>query len=146
MASITIQLSAPNLELAAVLKDVTGGVLHQNGPWLTIEGKRLEITRAKVEQAWGRPLTEERWRSLTQSRRGHVVEHTAQVIVVQDQPAAPPAAASAERGLTLTLDDAWLMERLQQEAKRRGVTVNQLAAQAIERFLRTTAGGGAQGR
>ena len=137
MASITIQLSAPNLELAAVLKQVTGGVLHQNGPWLTIEGKRLEITRSAVEQAWGRPLTEEKWRSLTQTRRGHVVEHTGQVIVVQDQPSAPAAAAGTEQGLTVTLEDAWLMQRLQQEAKRRGVTVNQLAAQAIERFLRT---------
>ena len=70
MASITIQLSAPNLELASVLADVTGGVLHQNGPWLTIEGKRLEITRSQVEQAWGRPMAEDKWRSLTQSRRG----------------------------------------------------------------------------
>ena len=136
MASITIQLSAPNLELASVLKDVTGGVLHQNGPWLTIEGKRLEITRSQVEQAWGRPLTEEKWRSLTQSRRGHVVEATDQVIVVQDQPVAPQATASKERSLSLTLEDAWLMQRLEQEAKRRGVKVNQLAAQAIERFLR----------
>lgn len=136
MASITIQLSAPNLELASVLADVTGGVLHQNGPWLTIEGKRLEITRSRVEQAWGRPMTGEKWRSLTQSRRGHVVEATDQVIVVQDQPAAPQAAPGPERPRTITLDDAWLMERLEQEAKRRGVTVNQLAAQAIERFLR----------
>ena len=136
MASITIQLSAPNLELASVLKDVTGGVLHQNGPWLTIEGKRLEIKRSEVEQAWGRPLAEDKWRSLTQSRRGHVVEATDQVIVVQDQPAAPQAASSSERPRSITLEDAWLMERLEQEAKRRGVTVNQLAAQAIERFLR----------
>ena len=74
MASITIQLSAPNLELASVLADVTGGVLHQNGPWLTIEGKRLEITRSQVEQAWGRPMAEDKWRSLTRTRRGHVVE------------------------------------------------------------------------
>ena len=140
MASITIQLSAPNLELASVLKDVTGGVLHQNGPWLTIEGKRLEITRSQVEQAWGRPLTEEKWRSLTQSRRGHVVEATDQVIVVQDQPAASQVTASSERSLNLTLEDAWLMQRLEQEAKRRGVTVNQLAAQAIERFLRGAGG------
>ncbi len=136
MASITIQLSAPNLELASVLADVTGGVLHQNGPWLTIEGKRLEITRSRVEQAWGRPITEEKWRSLTQSRRGHVVEATDQVIVVQDQPVASQAAPSAGRSRTITLDDAWLMERLGHEAKRRGVTTNQLAAQAIERFLR----------
>ena len=93
MASITIQLSAPNLELASVLADVTGGVLHQNGPWLTIEGKRLEITRSQVEQAWGRPLAEDRWRSLTRTRRGHVVESTDQVIVIQDEPAAPQAAA-----------------------------------------------------
>jgi hypothetical protein len=140
MASITIQLSAPNLELASVLKDVTGGVLHQNGPWLTIEGKRLEITRSQVEQVWGRPLTEEKWRSLTQSRRGHVVEATDQVIVVQDTPLAPQATASSERPLNLTLEDAWLMQRLEQEAKRRGVTVNQLAAQAIERFLRGAGG------
>jgi hypothetical protein len=138
MASITIQLSAPNLELAAVLADVTGGVMHQNGPWLTIEGKRLVITRSQVEQKWGRPVTEEKWRSLIQSRRGHVVESTDQVIVVQDQPAAAPAATSKERPLSLTLDDAWLMQRLEQEAKRRGVTVNQLASQAIERFLRNT--------
>lgn len=136
MASITIQLSAPNLELASVLADVTGGVLHQNGPWLTIEGKRLEIKRSQVEQAWGRPMTEGKWRSLTQSRRGHVVEATDQVIVVQDQPAAPRAAPSAEGPRTIALDDAWLIERLEQEAKRRGVTTNQLAAQAIERFLR----------
>ncbi len=136
MASITIQLSAPNLELAAVLADVTGGVMHQNGPWLTIEGKRLEITRSQVEQKWGRPLDEAKWRSLTQSRRGHVVESTDQVIVVQDQPAAPQATSSQERPLSVTLDDAWLMQRLEQEAKRRGVTANQLAAQAIERFLR----------
>ena len=136
MASITIQLSAPNLELASVLADVTGGVLHQNGPWLTIEGKRLEITRSQVEQAWGRPMTEEKWRSLTQSRRGHVVEATDQVIVVQDQPAASHAAPGPGRPRAITLDDAWLMERLEHEAKRRGVTTNQLAAQAIERFLR----------
>ena len=136
MASITIQLSAPNLELASVLADVTGGVLHQNGPWLTIEGKRLEIARSRVEQAWGRPMTEEKWRSLTQSRRGHVVEATDQVIVVQDQPVASQAAPSAARPRTITLDDAWLMERLEQAAKQRGVTTNQLAAQAIERFLR----------
>ena len=136
MASITIQLSAPNLELASVLADVTGGVLHQNGPWLTIEGKRLEITRSRVEQAWGRPMTEEKWRSLTQSRRGHVVENTDQVIVVQDQPVAPQAAPSAEGQRTIALEDAWLMQRLEQEAKRRGVKTNQLAAQAIERFLR----------
>ena len=97
MASITIQLSAPNLELASVLADVTGGVLHQNGPWLTIEGKRLEITRSQVEQAWGRPMAEDKWRSLTQSRRGHVVESTDQVIVIQDEPAAPQAAATSER-------------------------------------------------
>ena len=140
MASITIQLSAPNLELASVLADVTGGVLHQNGPWLTIEGKRLEITRSKVEQAWGRPLAEDKWRSLTQSRRGHVVESTDQVIVIQDEPAAPQAAATSERSRALTIDDAWLMERLEQEAKRRGVKVNQLAAQAIERFLRDAGG------
>lgn len=137
MASITIQLSAPNLELASVLKDVTGGVLHQNGPWLTIEGKRLEIKRSEVEHAWGRPLAEDKWRSLTQSRRGHVVKATDQVIVVQDQPA-PEAAPSAQGPRAFTLEDAWLMERLEQEAKRRGVTVNQLAAQAIERFLRST--------
>ena len=136
MASITIQLSAPNLELASVLADVTGGVLHQNGPWLTIEGKRLEITRSQVEQAWGRPMAEDKWRSLTQSRRGHVVESTDQVIVIQDEPAAPQAAATSERSRSLTLEDAWLMQRLEQEAKRRGVTTNQLAAQAIERFLR----------
>lgn len=136
MASITIQLSAPNLELASVLADVTGGVLHQNGPWLTIEGKRLEITRSQVEQAWGRPMTDGKWHSLTQSRRGHVVEATNQVIVVQDQPAARQAAPSAERSRTITLDDAWLFERLEHKAKQRGVTVNQLAAQAIERFLR----------
>ena len=135
MASITIQLSAPNLELASVLADVTGGVLHQNGPWLTIEGKRLEITRSQVEQAWGRPMAEDKWRSLTRTRRGHVVEFTDQVIVIQDQPAAPQAAAT-ERPRSLTLEDAWLMQRLEQEAKRRGVTTNQLAAQAIERFLR----------
>lgn len=136
MASITIQLSAPNLELASVLADVTGGVLHQNGPWLTIEGKRLEIKRSQVEQAWGRPMTDGKWHSLTQSRRGHVVEATNQVIVVQDQPAAQPAGPSSERSRTIALDDAWLMERLEQEAKRRGVTTNQLAVQAIERFLR----------
>ena len=140
MASITIQLSAPNLELASVLADVTGGVLHQNGPWLTIEGKRLEITRSKVEQAWGRPLAEDKWRSLTQSRRGHVVESTDQVIVIQDEPAAPQAAAVSERSRALIIEDAWLMERLEQEAKRRGVKVNQLAAQAIERFLRDAGG------
>jgi hypothetical protein len=138
MASITIQLSAPNLELAAVLADVTGGVMHQNGPWLTIEGKRLQITRSEVEQKWGRPLDAVKWRSLTQSRRGHVVEATDQVIVVQDQPAAPKAAASVEGTRTLTLEDAWLWQRLEEEAKRRGVKVNQLAAQAIERFLRST--------
>ena len=140
MASITIQLSAPNLELASVLADVTGGVLHQNGPWLTIEGKRLEITRSKVEQAWGRPMAEDKWRSLTQSRRGHVVESTDQVIVIQDEPAAPQAAATSERSRALIIEDAWLMERLEQEAKRRGVKVNQLAAQAIERFLRDAGG------
>ena len=140
MASITIQLSAPNLELASVLADVTGGVLHQNGPWLTIEGKRLEITRSQVEQAWGRPMAEDKWRSLTRTRRGHVVESTDQVIVIQDEPAAPQTAATSERSRALTIDDAWLMERLEQEAKRRGVKVNQLAAQAIERFLRDAGG------
>lgn len=138
MASITIQLSAPNLELASILAEVTGGVLHQNGPWLTIEGKRLVITRSDVEQAWGRPLTEDKWRSLTQSKRGHVVEATNQVFVVQDQPAAPQTAPSAAGPRTIALEDNWLAERLEQEAKRRGVTVNQLAAQAIERFLRGT--------
>ncbi len=140
MASITIQLSAPNLELAAILADVTGGVLHQNGPWLTIEGKRLVITRSEVEQAWGRPLTEDKWRSLLQTRRGHVAESTGQVIIVQDEAAAQQRAAS-EAPRSLTLDDEWLMERLVQEAKRRGVTVNQLAAMAIERFLRPAGSG-----
>jgi hypothetical protein len=137
MASITIELSAPNLELARTLATQVRGVLRQNGPWLTVEAfPRLEIVRSKLEQALGRPLTNEKWHALVKSHHGHVAQHTDQIIIVQDEAVVVTTEVS-ELLVEFGPEHTWIRERLRQEAARRKVPEESLVIAALERFLRT---------
>ena len=87
MVGLQLPNSHTHILIAAAIAHFNGGYFQQNDPpgWIMVEGEeRLKIEREQIVQALGRSCSDELWHSLVEHPQGQVVEHTTEVIVIEE--------------------------------------------------------------